>query len=79
MSKFDYQCEWCEGTVKKNTVPREVFRHARGFVMLVDVEVGVCARCGRKYYDAKVLRRVEEIALHRDKAERTESIPVAHV
>lgn len=78
MSKFEYQCEWCEGTVKKKPVPREVFRHARGFVMLEEVEIGVCDQCGRKYYDAKVLRRVEEIALNRDKAERTESIPVAH-
>lgn len=78
MSEFNYTCEWCKGSVRKKTVPREVFRHTRGYVILEDVAIGVCDQCGRKYYDAKTLRRVEEIALHRDKAERTESVPVAH-
>ena len=77
MNAFGHQCEWCEGLVRERVVPREVFRHARGFVILEDVSVGVCEKCGRKYFSARTLRRVEELALHRDRAERTESVPVA--
>jgi len=46
-------------------------------VILEDAPVGVGDKCGHKYYDATLLHRVEEIALNRDKAERTESVPVA--
>jgi YgiT-type zinc finger domain-containing protein len=79
MSDFGYPCEWCEGTVQKKQLNREMFRHARGFAILESVTVGVCDKCGRKYYDAATLRRVEEIVLHSEKAERTETVPVAHV
>ena len=78
MSNFGHQCEWCDGTVQEKQLPREVFRHATGFVILEDVPVGVCDKCGRKYYSAKTLHRVEAIATHRADADRTESIPVAH-
>jgi YgiT-type zinc finger domain-containing protein len=77
MSNYAYQCEWCEGTVREKILPREVFRHARGFVILENPAVGICDKCGRKYYSAKVLHRVEEIAVNREKAARTETIPVA--
>jgi len=78
MSNFGYRCEWCDGTVNQKTLSREAFRHARGFVILEDVPAGVCDKCGRKYYPATTLKRVEEIALHNERAERTESVPVAH-
>ncbi|MBI4023984.1 MAG: YgiT-type zinc finger protein [Verrucomicrobia bacterium] len=78
MSDYGYQCEWCDGVVLEKILPREIFRHSRGFVILEDAPVGVCIKCGHKYYGAKILRRVEEIAMNRDKAKRTERIPVAH-
>jgi len=77
MSNYGYQCEWCDGTVREKILPREVFRHAKGFVILEEAPVGVCAKCGRKYFSAKILHRVEEIAVNRDKAERSESVLVA--
>jgi YgiT-type zinc finger domain-containing protein len=76
-TNYDYQCEWCDGLVRERILPREVFRHAQGFVMLENVPTGVCDRCGRRYYSARVLHRVEDLALHRAKADRTEAIPVA--
>jgi uncharacterized protein with PIN domain len=78
MSDHGYKCEWCERTVRKKLFDREVFRHARGFVILEGARVGVCDKCGRKYYGARLLHRVEELALNRDKAKRTEAVPVAH-
>jgi len=78
MSNYGYRCELCDGTVREKTLPREVFHHARGFVILEHARMGVCDKCGHKYYGAELLRRVEEIALNRDKAQRIESVPVAH-
>ena len=77
MSDYGYQCEWCDGVVQEKVLSREVFRHARGFVILEQAPLGICDRCGRKYYPARLLHRVEEIAMKREKAERTESVPVA--
>jgi YgiT-type zinc finger domain-containing protein len=77
MSNYGYQCEWCDGTVREKLLAREVFHHARSFVILEDALVGVCDKCGRKYYPATLLHRVEEIALDHAKAERKEAIPVA--
>ena len=34
MSNNGYRCESCEGTVREKILPREVFRHAKGFVIL---------------------------------------------
>jgi YgiT-type zinc finger domain-containing protein len=77
MSNYGHRCEWCDGTIHEKILEREVFRHARGFVILEDAPVGVCDKCGHKYYPAALLHRVEEIALNREKAERCETIPVA--
>ncbi len=76
---YGYRCEYCEGTVKKKLVKEEVFKHKTGFVMLENVPVGICDKCGYRYYNSKILRKVEEIAEGKISPERTESIPVAHL
>lgn len=76
---YGYRCEYCEGTVKEQLVKKEVFKHKTGFVMLEDVPVGICERCGYRYYHSTILQRVEEIAEGKQPPERTESIPVAHL
>ena len=78
MNESEYRCEWCEGTVREKILAREVFRHTRGFVILENVPVGCCDKCGRKYYGAKILHRVEDIVLKREKADHTEQVLVAH-
>ncbi len=76
---YGYKCEYCGGTVRERLVKKEVFKHKIGFVMLEDVPVGICDRCGYRYYHSTILRRVEEIAEGRQVPERTEAIPVAHL
>jgi hypothetical protein len=73
---FGYRCDGATA-VREEVLPREIFRHARGFVILEAVPLGVCDKCGRKYYAARTLHRVEELALGRAPADRTESVPVA--
>lgn len=74
---YGYKCEYCEGTVRKQIVQREAFKHKTGFVILENVPIGICDKCGNRYYSAQVLHRVEEIASGKKEPERTESIPVA--
>ena len=73
---YDYNCEFCEGIVKKKVVRRELFKHRLGFVILENVPIGVCDQCGYRYYHAKLLHRVEAIALKQIPYERLESVPV---
>jgi YgiT-type zinc finger domain-containing protein len=77
-SKFGYRCEYCDGTVREKVVEREAFKHKEGFVILEDVVIGVCDKCGNRYYSADTLKRVEAIATGKIPPERTEEVPVAH-
>lgn len=76
---YGYKCEYCEGTVKKCVVERESFKHKSGFIILEDVPIGICDRCGYRYYHSTILQRIEEIAFGKEIPERMENIPVAHL
>lgn len=76
---YGYSCEYCEGTVEERLVKREVFRHKTEFVILENVPVGICNKCGYRYYHSTILKRVEEIAQGKRVPERTECIPVAQL
>jgi YgiT-type zinc finger domain-containing protein len=73
---YDFQCEHCEGTVRERRVDREALRHKGSFVILEDVPIGVCDRCGARYFDASVLRRVAEIGRGTTPGVRTVEVPV---
>jgi len=76
-SNYGYRCECCDGTVRPNAVEREAFKHKRGFVILEDVVVGVCDKCGNRYYSAHILQRVNAIATGKSRPDRFEPTPVA--
>ena len=78
MTQFGYRCEYCEGIVRARRIEREAFKHKNGFVILEDVEIGVCDQCGNRYYSANTLKRVRAIATGKIRPERTEQVPVAH-
>jgi len=77
-SQFRYRCEYCEGMVREKQVERETFQHKARVVILEKVVIGVCDKCGIRYYSAETLKRVHAIATGRIPAERTEQVPVAH-
>ncbi len=74
---FGYRCQYCEGTVRRKRVKREAVKHKAGFVILEDVVIGVCEKCGNRYYSADTLRRVQAIATGKGSAARTMRVPVA--
>ena len=76
---YGYRCEFCDGTVRPRLVERESFKHKNGFIILEDVPIGVCDRCGNRYYGADILHAVHEISTGKRKSERTEAVPVGHL
>lgn len=78
MREFAYRCEYCDGQVRSGRVKREAFKHKAGFVILEDVVIGICDKCGNRYYSADTLRQVQEIATGKIRPVRKELVPVAH-
>ncbi|HEX7593774.1 MAG TPA: YgiT-type zinc finger protein [Anaerolineae bacterium] len=73
---YGYKCEYCEGIVREKIVKRETFKHKNGFVILEDVPIGVCDKCGTRYYHSSLLRRVGEVAAGKVSA-KSEQVLVA--
>ncbi len=71
---YGYQCEYCDGTVEERIVTED-FRHRGELVILHNVPVGICNCCRTRYYNAKVLKRLEKIAAEKNELP-TLSIPV---
>jgi len=68
-------CEYCDGTIveKHIDIPRKV---GNTYVLLENVPVGVCRKCGTRYYAANVLKMIEETLRRRRKAVRELVMPV---
>ena len=73
---YDFPCEQCDGTVCERRVEREALRHKGSCVILEDVPIGVCDKCGARYFDATVLRRVAEIGRGMSPSQRILEVPV---
>ena len=73
---YGYKCEYCDGIVREKVVKREAFKHKNGFVILENVPIGVCDKCGTRYYHSTLLRRVDEVAAGRVRV-KSERVPVA--
>jgi YgiT-type zinc finger domain-containing protein len=76
---YNYPCEYCDGIVQPKRVDREAFKHRDGFVIMKDILIGVCEKCGNRYYSADILRRVEAIAIGQVPAVAEERVPVGHL
>jgi YgiT-type zinc finger domain-containing protein len=73
---YNFSCEHCGGLVRERMFDREVLRHKGNFVVLEHVPIGVCEKCGARYFDASVVRRAAEIGRGTVPAERIMEIPV---
>jgi YgiT-type zinc finger domain-containing protein len=73
---YGYQCECCTGIVKSRLVKREAFKNKSGFVILENITIGVCDKCGNRYYTADMIHAVNDIATSKIIVEKTEKIPV---
>jgi YgiT-type zinc finger domain-containing protein len=71
----DMPCEYCEGTIRERRV-RDDYWSGDQLVIIEDVPVGVCDRCGERYYPAAVLEKMDQIARRRSRIKRTIRVPV---
>ncbi len=69
-------CEFCEGTVEQRIIQTR-FRYKGQTIYVDHVPAWVCAKCGEQYFDAPVYKRMEEIAKHGDRIEKTICFPLA--
>ncbi len=74
---YGYKCEYCDSTIREKHVKREAFKHKSGFVILENMPVGVCDKCGTRYYHSSLLHRVVEVAEGRVSPQKSEQVPVA--
>lgn len=54
-SMYRYKCEYCDGIVQERVIDREAFKHRYGFVILENVPIGICNKCGYRYYHSTLL------------------------
>lgn len=73
---YNVTCEHCGGKVSERFVDHEALRHKGSFVILEDVPIGICEKCGARYFDASILRRVAAIGRGTMPAPRTIEIPI---
>ena len=71
--KFD-ACEYCNGTVRTRRITVDLRRGSSLFVFN-NFPVGVCSKCGERYYPGTVLERLDEIAEHGLEGAKTLRVP----
>ena len=69
------RCEYCDGRIVK-TRSTERFT-VRGRNLVIDeCPVGLCPKCGEKYYSSQVLRRADALARSLERGKRVERVPM---
>ena len=76
---YGYRCEYCDGTVREKVVEREAFKYEDRFIILEDVPIGMCDRCGNHYYNARIVKVVEALATGKKPADREQTVLVGHI
>ena len=63
-AKYD-ACDYCGGRVLEKRVTVDLRLKGKLYVF-ENVPVGVCRKCGERYYRGPVLERLEELASHQN-------------
>ena len=71
--KFD-ACETCGGRVRERRVTIDLRRGQRLYVFY-RVPIGVCTKCGERYYPGLVLERLDQLAAHGMNGAKRLSVP----
>lgn len=71
-----FSCDFCDGRVESRVI-RAPFHFRRRTIYVDHVPAWVCGQCGERYYDAPVVRRLEEIARRRKSVKSQITFPLA--
>ncbi|MBT9169671.1 MAG: hypothetical protein DDT18_00004 [Actinobacteria bacterium] len=69
-------CEYCDGKLQYRRI-RAQFHFKGGTIYIDHVPAWVCAKCGERYFDAPVYKKLEDIAQHSDRIKKTITFPLA--
>ena len=70
-------CEYCDGFLDGHEKLVTVFRHHAGSHFIFEqVPAQVCARCGERYFSAKVVRKMDRLMKELPLKPVTISVPV---
>lgn len=75
MKKFD-DCTFCGGKVTFRYVQKTCYWGDKLIALIDNVPAGVCEQCGERYYEAKVLKAIEEMLKKHKKFENNIKIPI---
>ena len=70
---FD-SCEFCGGPVRSRRVTVDL-RRGDKLAVFERVPVGVCTKCGERYYPGLLLERLDEIAEHASNGAKSLRVP----
>lgn len=68
------KCDYCGGNVREKRVTVDMRFKGKLFVF-DNVPVGVCQKCGERYYRGPVLERLEELAGHKELFKKKIQVP----
>ena len=71
----ELECEYCAGTIKPKKATVEHWYDGK-LVIIRDVPIGVCNKCGERYYEAETLEQLDMIAQESESAQERMSVPV---
>lgn len=72
-------CSFCGNKNIKKTVSEYTYKHNGNYMIFSNVPSLECEYCGEKYYDAKVLKKIEQefqAVVSGKKTSKTISVPV---
>lgn len=71
--KYD-DCDFCGGRVTSKRVTVDLRRGKKLFVFY-SVPIGICRKCGERYYPGPVLEQLDELAQHGMNGAKTVAVP----
>ena len=76
MKTFD-DCSSCGGRVTPRYVQKPCWWGERLIAIVDHVPAGVCEQCGERYYEAKVLKSIENLLKHKRAFKTQIKVPLA--
>ncbi len=70
------RCEFCDGVVREQVVTVDLRRGSQ-LTVFEHVPVGVCTKCGERYYPGPLLESLDALAQHCVNGAKRRAVPVA--
>jgi YgiT-type zinc finger domain-containing protein len=69
-------CDFCLAGRLRSRQVREYYRIGKGLVLIENIPAFVCEKCGERYYEAAVAKRMRQLAKMRPRVKKRVSFPL---